>query len=44
MSWLAEYRAQLWDQQIEGDLEAGWLNALLSEVDRECDEGLAKPI
>jgi hypothetical protein len=44
MSWLAEYRAQLWDQQIEEDLEAGRLNALLREVDRECDEGLAKPI
>jgi hypothetical protein len=44
MSWLAEYRAQLWEQQIEEDLEAGRLNTLLNEVDRECDQGLAKPI
>lgn len=34
-AWLSEYHARLWDRQIEDDLEAGRLDLLLSEVDRE---------
>ena len=34
-SWLDEYQAQLWDEQIESDLAAGRLDALLDEVDEE---------
>ena len=30
MAWLEEYHAQLWDQRIEEDLEAGRLDALLA--------------
>ena len=30
--WLIEYRNQLWDKQIEADLEAGRLDKLLEEV------------
>jgi hypothetical protein len=44
MSWLAEHHAQLWDKQIEDDLEAGRLDALLAEVDQEYDAGLARPL
>ena len=44
MSWLADHHARLWDQQIEADLEAGRLDALLAEVDREYRVGLAKPL
>jgi hypothetical protein len=29
MAWLQEYHAQAWDKQIEDDLEAGRLDALL---------------
>lgn len=32
-NWLAEYQAQVWDEQIEADLEAGRLDLLLAEVD-----------
>lgn len=35
LTWLEEYHAQLWDEQIEQDLEAGRLDALLDEVDNE---------
>ena len=44
MAWLAEYHAQLWDQQIEEDLEAGRLDALLAEVDEEHEKGLGQPL
>lgn len=42
--WLDEYHAQLWDEQIERDLESGRLDALLAEVDKEYDAGLSKPL
>jgi hypothetical protein len=44
MAWLQEYRERVWDKQIEDDLEAGRLDALLAEVDREHGEGLARPL
>ncbi len=44
MSWLAEHHAQLWDKQIEDDLDAGCLDALLAEVDKEYEVGLARPL
>ena len=44
MSWLAEHHAQLWDKQIEDDLDAGRLDALLAEVDQEYEAGLARPL
>ena len=42
--WLEEYRAQMWDKQIEEDLEAGRLDALLAEVDEEYEAGLSQPL
>jgi len=44
MSWLAEHHAEVWDKQIEHDLDSGRLNALLAEVDKEYEAGLAKPL
>lgn len=44
MTWLHEYHAQAWDKQIEDDLEAGRLDALLAEVDKEYEAGLAQPL
>jgi hypothetical protein len=40
MAWLVEYQAKVWDHKIESDLEAGRLDAVLAEVDRECEAGL----
>jgi hypothetical protein len=44
ISWLAQYHAKIWDRQIEEDLEAGRLDTVLAEVDREYEAGLAKPL
>ncbi|MBC7526012.1 MAG: hypothetical protein H7308_00500 [Chthonomonadaceae bacterium] len=44
MTWLSDYHEKLWDAQIENDLEAGRLDALLAEVDREYEAGLARPL
>ena len=38
------HHEQVWDQQIEADLEAGRLDALLAEVDQEHQAGLARPL
>lgn len=35
MAWFDNYRAKMWDKQIEEDLEAGRLDAALAEVDAE---------
>lgn len=41
---IEEYRADLWDRQIEDDLDTGRLDALLAEVDGEYEAGLARPL
>jgi len=44
MTWLEDYYAEMWDKQIEDDLEGGRLDALLAEVDEKYDAGLGKPL
>lgn len=41
---LVEQHHEDWDKQIEDDLDSGRLDALLAEVDKEYDAGLAKPL
>ena len=43
-AWLVDYHHQVWEQQIEDDLDAGRLDALLSEVEKEYEAGLARPL
>jgi len=43
-TWLIDYHEQLWDRQIEDDLDMGKLDNLLDEVDREYAAGLAKSL
>jgi len=43
-AWFADYQAKVWDEQIERDLDAGRLDALLEEVDEEYEAGEAKPL
>jgi hypothetical protein len=33
-AWLADYDAQLWDEQIEADLKAGRLDAIINQAER----------
>ncbi|MEN6406641.1 MAG: hypothetical protein ABFC77_09230 [Thermoguttaceae bacterium] len=44
MAWLEEYHGRVWDQQIEGDLASGRLDALMAEADEEYRQGSAKPL
>ena len=44
MAWLQEYRQRAWDKQIEEDLAAGRLDALLAEANDEHRQGLAQPL
>jgi hypothetical protein len=44
MEWLQTYHEQVWDKQIEDDLEAGRLDKLLAKVDEEHRAGLARPL
>ena len=42
--WLAEYRAELWDRQIEEDFAAGRLDELARAALREHREGRTTPL
>lgn len=37
--WFEEFRAALWDKEIEEDIKAGRLDALADEALRDLDEG-----
>ncbi|MEW6621015.1 MAG: hypothetical protein AB1422_17070 [bacterium] len=43
-AWFENYHSQMWDKQIEEDLEAGHLDALIAEVDKEYEIGLCQPL
>ena len=44
LAWLEDYHHQVWDKQIEDDLDAGRLDTLLAEVENEYQAGLARPL
>lgn len=44
MVWFENYYHQMWDKQIEDDLESGKLDSLLAEVDEEIGAGLIRPL
>lgn len=44
MVWLARYHEEIWDKQIEDDLDSGRLDSLLKEIDEEIEAGLATPL
>ena len=44
LDWLQQHYAQAWDRQIEDDLDAGRLDKLLVEVDKEHEEDLSRPL
>lgn len=44
VSRFEHYHAPMWDREAEDDLEAGCLDALLAEVDKEYEAGLAQPL
>lgn len=42
--WLDAYRAQLWDKQIEHDLDSERLQSLLDEAKRDLESGRCEPL
>ena len=44
MDWLVNYHAQIWDKQIAKDLDDGRFDAVLDDIDKEIDSGIAKPM
>ena len=43
-AWLVAYHHNVWEAQIAADLQAGRLDALLSEVEAEYTGGHARPL
>lgn len=44
MSRLEEHHAELWDKQIENDLEQGRLDKVLEQVKADIAAGLKRPL
>lgn len=42
--WFDEFRAHLWDQQIQRDLSSGRLQSVFDEVKDDLDSGRCKPL
>ena len=44
IAWLEEFKADLWDKQIEEDVRAGRLDALAARADEEFEAGRCRPL
>jgi hypothetical protein len=44
LAWLAKYREEAWDRQIEEDIKAGRLDALAEEVLADHHAGRTRPL
>ncbi len=42
--WIDDHHWRKWDREIEADLEAGRLDAILAEVNEEYQAGKATPL
>jgi hypothetical protein len=42
--WFEEFHAQIWDQQIERDLNAGRLDSLLDEAKQDFERNRCEPL
>jgi hypothetical protein len=41
--WLAEYRAEMWDKEIQADSKAGKLDKLFAEAEADIAAGKVRP-
>lgn len=44
VAWLADYHHQVWDKQIEDDLDSGRLDSMIAAAEKEYQAGLARPL
>jgi hypothetical protein len=42
--WIEEYKADLWDRQMEADVKAGKLDKLIAEAKADIAAGRVKPL
>lgn len=42
--WFEEFMARAWDKQIEEDVQAGRLDALIREAEQEYEAGRTRPL
>ncbi len=42
--WFAEFHAQAWDEQVERDLKAGRLDALIKQAEQDFEQGQCEPM
>jgi hypothetical protein len=43
-AWLADYHYDVWDKQIEEDLDAGRLDSMIAAAEKDYQAGLARPL
>ncbi len=42
--WFEEFHAQVWDEQLEQDVKAGRLDALLKRAEQDFEQGQCEPL
>ena len=42
--WFEEFQAQVWDEQLEQDMETGRLDALLKQAEQDFEQGQCEPL
>ena len=42
--WFEEFQAQVWDEQLEQDVKAGRLEALLKQAEQDFEQGHCEPL
>ena len=42
--WFAEFQAQVWDSQLEQDVNAGRLDDLLKQAEQDFEQGRCEPL
>jgi len=42
--WFAEFQAQVWDRQLEQDVNAGRLDELLKQAEQDFEQGQCEPL
>lgn len=42
--WFEEFHARAWDEQIERDMQAGRLDALIERAEQDFEQGRCEPL
>lgn len=42
--WFEEFHARAWDEQLEQDMKAGRLDALLKQAEQDFEQGRCEPM